>query len=199
MGAIRWRMRWRTKLFGQLVMTLNGIATRPTIFRQPPEKPCWIPLPLWLIALSVPCWMRFASRNNAANWVLRQQFRAQTGMTINQYASPYLPRAVSASQPAVMISEISMQCGFEDSNYFSVVFTRENRMTPSHRRHLSNKAINWPCLNRKTAAIIISRSRGFNTANRTRRISFHLAPDRQPRAHKAICCQKLGACSIQLM
>ncbi len=29
-------------LFGQLVMTLNGIATRPTIFRQPPEKPCWI-------------------------------------------------------------------------------------------------------------------------------------------------------------
>ncbi|EBG3318759.1 TPA: AraC family transcriptional regulator, partial [Salmonella enterica] len=40
----------------------------------------------------------------------------------------------------LMISEISMQCGFEDSNYFSVVFTRETGMTPSQWRHLSNQS-----------------------------------------------------------
>ncbi|MDU5690505.1 MAG: AraC family ligand binding domain-containing protein [Citrobacter freundii] len=37
----------------------------------------------------------------------------------------------------LMISEISMRCGFEDSNYFSVVFTRETGMTPSQWRHLA--------------------------------------------------------------
>ena len=30
-----------------------------------------------------------------------------------------------------------MRCGFEDSNYFSVVFTRETGMTPSQWRHLA--------------------------------------------------------------
>ncbi|MDI5349629.1 AraC family transcriptional regulator, partial [Salmonella enterica subsp. enterica serovar Kentucky] len=38
----------------------------------------------------------------------------------------------------LMISEISMQCGFEDSNYFSVVFTRETGMT-----EVSNGKPSW--------------------------------------------------------
>lgn len=29
-----------------------------------------------------------------------------------------------------MVSDIAMQCGFEDSHYFSVVFSREVGMTP---------------------------------------------------------------------
>ncbi len=38
-----------------------------------------------------------------------------------------------------LISDISTECGFEDSNYFSVVFTRETGMTPSQWRHLNSQ------------------------------------------------------------
>ena len=62
-------------------------------------------------------------------------------MTINQYLrqirichAQYL-----LQHSRLMISEISMQCGFEDSNYFSVVFTRETGMTPSQWRHHSTQ------------------------------------------------------------
>ncbi|MEL5953153.1 helix-turn-helix domain-containing protein, partial [Klebsiella pneumoniae] len=74
--------------------------------------------------------------------VLRQQFRSQTGMTINQYQRQV--RVCHAQyllqHSRLMIGEISMKCGFEDSNYFSVVFTRETGMTPSQWRHLSNSS-----------------------------------------------------------
>jgi len=30
----------------------------------------------------------------------------------------------------MLISDIATRCGFEDSNYFSVVFTRETGVTP---------------------------------------------------------------------
>ncbi len=39
----------------------------------------------------------------------------------------------------LLISDISTECGFEDSNYFSVVFTRETGMTPSQWRHLNSQ------------------------------------------------------------
>lgn len=84
----------------------------------------------------------FCQQEQCSERVLRQQFRAQTGMTINQYLrqvrichAQYL-----LQHSPLMISEISMQCGFEDSNYFSVVFTRETGMTPSQWRHLSNQS-----------------------------------------------------------
>jgi len=32
---------------------------------------------------------------------------------------------------ACLISEVAARCGFDDSNYFSVVFTRETGLTPS--------------------------------------------------------------------
>ncbi|MEX8992983.1 helix-turn-helix domain-containing protein, partial [Salmonella enterica] len=84
----------------------------------------------------------FCQQEQCSERVLRQQFRAQTGMTINQYLrqvrichAQYL-----LQHSPLMVSEISMQCGFEDSNYFSVVFTRETGMTPSQWRHLSNQS-----------------------------------------------------------
>ena len=40
----------------------------------------------------------------------------------------------------LMVSEVAMRCGFEDSNYFSVVFNREVGMTPVQWRHRSRKA-----------------------------------------------------------
>ncbi|MDG6692567.1 helix-turn-helix domain-containing protein [Staphylococcus aureus] len=65
-------------------------------------------------------------------YALRQLFRQQTGMTISQYLrqlrlcqAQYLLRHSS-----LLISEIAARCGFEDSNYFSVVFTRETGVTP---------------------------------------------------------------------
>lgn len=83
----------------------------------------------------------FCEREQFSERVLRQQFRSQTGMTINQYLrqvrvchAQYLLK-----HSRLMISEISMRCGFEDSNYFSVVFTRETGMTPSQWRHLSTQ------------------------------------------------------------
>ncbi|RPH20034.1 helix-turn-helix domain-containing protein, partial [Buttiauxella warmboldiae] len=67
---------------------------------------------------------------------LRQQFRQQTGMTVNHYLrqlrichAQYLLRHTD-----YLISEVATRCGFEDSNYFSVVFTREMGMTPSQCR-----------------------------------------------------------------
>jgi AraC family L-rhamnose operon transcriptional activator RhaR len=80
----------------------------------------------------------FCRREACSERVLRQQFRSQTGMTINQYQrqvrichAQYL-----LQHSRLMVSEISMRCGFEDSNYFSVVFTRETGMTPSQWRLL---------------------------------------------------------------
>jgi AraC family L-rhamnose operon transcriptional activator RhaR len=39
----------------------------------------------------------------------------------------------------LMVSEVAMRCGFEDSNYFSVVFNREVGMTPVQWRQRSRK------------------------------------------------------------
>ncbi|POT54861.1 HTH-type transcriptional activator RhaR [Citrobacter amalonaticus] len=84
----------------------------------------------------------FCEQEACSERVLRQQFRSQTGMTINQYLRQV--RVCHAQyllqHSRLMISEISMQCGFEDSNYFSVVFTRETGMTPSQWRHLSTQS-----------------------------------------------------------
>ncbi len=82
----------------------------------------------------------FCLENQCNERSLRQQFRQQTGMTVNQYLrqlrichAQYLLRHTE-----YLISEVATRCGFEDSNYFSVVFTREMEMTPSQwrQRHL---------------------------------------------------------------
>jgi len=85
---------------------------------------------------------QFCEQEQCSERALRQQFRTQTGMTINHYLrqlrichAQYL-----LQHSEQMISEIAMQCGFEDSNYFSVVFSREVGMTPGQWRHRSRIA-----------------------------------------------------------
>jgi AraC-type DNA-binding domain-containing proteins len=79
----------------------------------------------------------FCSQEGCSERALRQQFRQQTGMTVNHYLrqlrichAQYLLQHTD-----LMIGEVAMQCGFEDSNYFSVVFNREVGMTPGQWRH----------------------------------------------------------------
>jgi AraC family L-rhamnose operon transcriptional activator RhaR len=79
----------------------------------------------------------FCEQQACSERALRQQFRSQTGMTINHYLrqlrichAQYL-----LGHSELMIGEIAMHCGFEDSNYFSVVFNREVGMTPGQWRH----------------------------------------------------------------
>lgn len=85
---------------------------------------------------------RFCEQEQCSERTLRQQFRNQTGMTINHYLrqlrichAQYL-----LQHTELMIGEVSTRCGFEDSNYFSVVFTRETGMTPSQWRQRHNEA-----------------------------------------------------------
>ncbi|KEA53027.1 MULTISPECIES: HTH-type transcriptional activator RhaR [Mangrovibacter] len=74
----------------------------------------------------------FCNRHQLSERALRQLFRQRTGMSISQYLrqqrlchAQYLLRNTE-----LLISDIATRCGFEDSNYFSVVFTRETGMTP---------------------------------------------------------------------
>ena len=84
---------------------------------------------------------KFCDEAACSERVLRQQFRQQTGMTINQYLRQV--RVCHAQyllqHSRLLISDISTECGFEDSNYFSVVFTRETGMTPSQWRHRNSQ------------------------------------------------------------
>ncbi|WP_158150620.1 HTH-type transcriptional activator RhaR [Pantoea ananatis] len=75
----------------------------------------------------------FCEQHQLSERALKQLFRQQTGMTIGHYLrqlqlcqAKYLLRTQES-----LISEIASRCGFDDSNYFSVVFTRETGMTPS--------------------------------------------------------------------
>lgn len=85
---------------------------------------------------------KFCEHEQCSERALRQQFRTQTGMTVNHYLrqlrichAQYL-----LQHTELMVSEVAMRCGFEDSNYFSVVFNREVGMTPVQWRHRSRKA-----------------------------------------------------------
>lgn len=79
----------------------------------------------------------FCEQEDCSERTLRRQFRQQTGMTIGQYLRQlricHAQYLLQHSQK--MIGEIAMLCGFEDSNYFSVVFSRETGMTPGQWRH----------------------------------------------------------------
>ena len=75
----------------------------------------------------------FCQHNQLSERALKQLFRQQTGMTISHYLrqlqlcrAKYLLRTSDC-----LIGQIAARCGFDDSNYFSVVFTRETGMTPS--------------------------------------------------------------------
>ncbi|MBV8044039.1 HTH-type transcriptional activator RhaR [Pluralibacter sp.] len=85
----------------------------------------------------------FCQQQACSERTLRQQFRSQTGMTVNHYLrqlrichAQYL-----LQHSELMIGEIANQCGFEDSNYFSVVFNRETGMTPGQWRHRNRMVV----------------------------------------------------------
>ncbi len=85
---------------------------------------------------------KFCEQEQCSERALRQQFRTQTGMTVNHYLrqlrichAQYL-----LQHTELMVSEVAMRCGFEDSNYFSVVFNREVGVTPVQWRQRSRKA-----------------------------------------------------------
>ena len=131
-------------LFGQLVMTLKRHRYATDTL---PATSSETLLDKLITALAASLERPFAldtfcCQEACSERVLRQQFRSQTGMTINQYQRQV--RVCHAQyllqHSRLMIGEISMKCGFEDSNYFSVVFTRETGMTPSQWRHLSNSS-----------------------------------------------------------
>ncbi|MBJ3814339.1 HTH-type transcriptional activator RhaR [Shimwellia pseudoproteus] len=79
---------------------------------------------------------QFCAHHHCTERALRQQFRQQTGMNIPGYLrqlrichAQYL-----LQHSGLLISDIATRCGFEDSNYFSVVFTRETGITPRQWR-----------------------------------------------------------------
>jgi len=88
----------------------------------------------------------FCQQNRLSERGLKQLFRQQTGMSIGHYIrqlqlcqAKYLLRTSSC-----LIGEVAARCGFDDSNYFSVVFTRETGLTPSawrQRFHPASSAI----------------------------------------------------------
>ena len=78
----------------------------------------------------------FCQQNHLTERTLKQLFRQQTGMTIGQYLRQIRlceARHLLRSSD-MLIGEVASRCGFDDSNYFSVVFTRETGMTPTHWR-----------------------------------------------------------------
>jgi len=131
-------------LFAQLAITLKR-ARYATDTASPDEPEALLDKLITALARSLekPFVLEpFCARHQCSERTLRQQFRTQTGMTINQYLrqlrichAQYLLR-----HSDLFISEIAMRCGFEDSNYFSVVFTRETGMTPSQWRQSSHQA-----------------------------------------------------------
>lgn len=75
----------------------------------------------------------FCEQHQLSERALKHLFRQQTGMTPGHYVrqlqlcrAKYLLRSSDC-----LIGEVAARCGFDDSNYFSVVFTRESGMTPS--------------------------------------------------------------------
>ena len=109
--------------------------------RRRSAKSCWTNCwPRWRPALAAPLF--WSEQEGGSERALRQQFRQQTGMTINHYLrqlrichAQYLLQHTER-----LIGDIAMQCGFEDSNYFSVVFSREIGMSPGQWRQRSRAA-----------------------------------------------------------
>ena len=78
----------------------------------------------------------FCHKNQLVERSLKQLFRQQTGMSISHYLRQirlcHAKCLLRGSEHR--ISDIAARCGFEDSNYFSAVFTREAGMTPRDYR-----------------------------------------------------------------
>ena len=67
---------------------------------------------------------------------LRSLFKQHTGMNVSHYLRQLrLCRAMSLLRYGSMtISDVAAECGFDDSNYFSVVFSRACGVSPRDYR-----------------------------------------------------------------
>jgi AraC family L-rhamnose operon transcriptional activator RhaR len=119
-------------LFLQLLVTLKRHRYQPTQTPGSGENLDFLMAALGQSLDSPFDLAEFCGRHQLSERALRQLFRQRTGMSISQYLrqqrlchAQYLLRNTE-----LLISDIATRCGFEDSNYFSVVFTRETGMTP---------------------------------------------------------------------
>ncbi|MDW8846193.1 HTH-type transcriptional activator RhaR [Erwinia sp. MMLR14_017] len=122
-------------LFLQLILTLQRHRYSPESVNQLPEGE---QLDLLMSAIQGQIatsfdLSAFCHQHRLSERALKQLFRQQTGMTPGHYIrqlqlcqAKYLLRSTP-----LLISEVAARCGFDDSNYFSVVFTRETGLTPS--------------------------------------------------------------------
>ncbi len=161
-GATRRKCDGRTA-FAQLALTLQRHRYATDDPRRRSAKRCWTNCwPRWRPAAAFVL-ERFCEQEGGSERALRQQFRQQTGMTINHYLrqlrichAQYLLQHTER-----LIGDIAMQCGFEDSNYFSVVLAGKSACRrgsggsavappPEERRcQADDPVINWPFPDRR--------------------------------------------------
>ncbi|MCX8956031.1 HTH-type transcriptional activator RhaR [Erwinia psidii] len=122
-------------LFLQLVLILQRHRYKPDCARQLPEGE---QLDLLMSAIQGQIAHNFdlslfCQQHHLSERTLKHLFRQQTGMMPAQYIrqirlckAKFLLRSTEC-----LIGEVAARCGFDDSNYFSVVFTRGTGMTPS--------------------------------------------------------------------
>ncbi|OCG14713.1 hypothetical protein A9G09_05150 [Gilliamella sp. wkB292] len=130
-------------LFLQLVILLDRIKQMPNT--QSPTATHQLDLLFTVLHNSIATPFNldiFCKQNHIAARSLSRLFKTQTGMTINEYLQKRrLCTAMSLLRNTpYSISMISAECGYDDSNYFSVVFKKETKQTPSqYRAKFSNK------------------------------------------------------------
>lgn len=134
-------------LFLQLAITLHRHRYQPLASALPTDGALLDKLMVTLAqSLENPFDVQqFCASERVSERSLRQLFRQHTGMTIHHYLRQL--RLCQARyllcHSELLVSDIAIRCGFEDSNYFSVVFTREMGMTPREwrQRHGEQKGV----------------------------------------------------------
>ena len=83
----------------------------------------------------------FCKENAFIARTLRRSFKKLTGFSINEYLQHLkLCKAMSLLQNTTQsISVIAAECGYDDSNYFSLVFKKAMHQTPSQFRQQANQ------------------------------------------------------------
>lgn len=86
---------------------------------------------------------QFCAQHQIASRSLRRTFKSQTNMTISEYLQQLkVGKAMNLLRNSnYSISIIAHECGFDDSNYFSVFFRKIVKQTPSEYRAKFSKKI----------------------------------------------------------
>lgn len=121
-------------LFLQLVILLDRIKQQPN--EQSPTATHQLDILFTVLHNSIASAFNlemFCKQYNIAARSLSRLFKSQTGMTINEYLQKCrLCKAMSLLRNTQLsISLIAAECGYNDSNYFSAVFKKELKQTPS--------------------------------------------------------------------